>query len=57
MMNYYNMRNLKDAPEEPDLCKKQMYQKVSIPEEYYLITVIFYPSPPEFVPDSDKHRL
>ncbi|WP_165690071.1 hypothetical protein [Elizabethkingia ursingii] len=57
MMNYYNMRNLKDAPEEPDLCKKQMYQKVSIPEEYYLITVIFYPSPPGFVPDSDKHRL
>ena len=44
-MNYifctYNMRNRKDAPEERDLCKKQMYQKVSIPEEYYLVTVIF----------------
>ncbi|MDR2228563.1 MAG: hypothetical protein LBE39_03755 [Flavobacteriaceae bacterium] len=51
------MRNWEDAPEEPDLCKKQMYQKVSIPEEYYLITVIFYPSPPGFVPDSDKYRL
>ncbi|WP_278555371.1 hypothetical protein [Elizabethkingia bruuniana] len=36
------MRNRKDAPEERDLCKKQMYQKVSIPEEYYLVTVIFY---------------
>nr|WP_199162138.1 hypothetical protein [Elizabethkingia sp. ASV34] len=24
MMNYYNMRNLKDAPEEPDLCKKDV---------------------------------
>lgn len=57
MMNYYNMRNRKDAPEEPDLCKKQIYQKVSIPEESYFVTLIFYLSPSGFVPDSDKYRL
>ncbi|MCT4181506.1 hypothetical protein HZP54_16280 [Elizabethkingia anophelis] len=51
------MRNRKDATEEPDLCKKQTYQKVSIPEESYFVTLIFYLSPSGFVPDSDKYRL
>ncbi|WP_162275840.1 hypothetical protein [Elizabethkingia bruuniana] len=49
------MRNRKDAPEERDLCKKQMYKKVSIPEEYYLVTVIFSLS--GICTDSDKHCL
>jgi len=57
MMNYYNMKNRKDAPEEADLCKKRCIKKVSIPEEYYLVTLIFYLSLPGFVPESDKHRL
>ena len=56
MTNYYNMRNRKDATEEPDLCKTDV-SKVSIPEESYFVTLIFYLSPSGFVPDSDKYRL
>ncbi|MCT3760498.1 hypothetical protein HZQ19_14560 [Elizabethkingia anophelis] len=51
------MKNRKDAPEEADLCKKRCIKKVSIPEEYYLVTLIFYLSLLGFVPESDKHRL
>ncbi|HIC8756371.1 hypothetical protein [Elizabethkingia anophelis] len=46
MMNFiyinYDIRNKKNAPEEPDLCKKQVYREVGIPEEYYLPIVISF---------------
>ena len=51
MMNYYNMKNRKDAPEEADLCKKRCIKKVSIPEEYYLTAGIFSLYLSEFIAD------
>ncbi|MDV2464789.1 hypothetical protein CMU96_04995 [Elizabethkingia anophelis] len=47
MMNFiyinHDIRNKKNAPEEPDLCKKKRaYREVGIPEEYYLLIVISF---------------